>query len=140
MTIFRNDTKGSRGILLTSGAYVMIDPGQTKTVPGDKIRSISAGLVQIDSAEALALAVAEGGEEAELPAPPSSLSGIDHDGNGKPGGSLPADPPVLTGMRKDQLIAQAEKEGVIVEQIKGTGANGNVLADDIRAAIEARRG
>lgn len=194
MTTFRNDAKGSRGILLANGSYVMIDPGQTKSVPGDKVRIVSAGLTQVDPSEASPRA-AEGGDEAELPAPPSSLSQIDpsaplsqlnppdidpastvanpadrteadepevgtidpegqalpnpsppaalaqldRDNDGNPGGSLPVKPPALSGMRKDELIAQAEKEGLIVEQIKGTGANGNVIADDIKAAIEAKR-
>ena len=148
MTTFRNDAKGSRGILLTSGSYVMVDPGQTKTVPGDKVRTFSAGLTQMNPSEASPRA-AEGGDAAELPAPPSSITALypastvaaqfDHDDDGKPGGSKPHEPPALSGMRKDELIAQAGKEGLIVEQIKGTGANGNVIADDIRAAIEAKR-
>lgn len=145
MTTFRNTTKGSRGILLTSGKYVTIAPGQTETVRGDKIKSIAEGLQIINPAEAEPR-VAEGGAEAELPAPPSSISTIDgslaqldRDGDGKPGGSKPAEPPALSGMRKDDLIAQAEAEGILIEQIKGTGANGNVIADDIKAAIEAKR-
>ena len=167
MTIFRNDAKGARGILLANGSYVMLDPGQTKTVPGDKVRIVSAGLTQISPEGSPR--VAEGGDEAELPAPPSSLPEIDgrnaerqsegtgepmqpipaqadgslqqldHDGDGKPGGSLPHEPPALSGMTKAQLAEQAIAEGIIVEQIKGTGANGNVLADDIKAAIEAKR-
>lgn len=138
MTTFRNTAKGIRGILLTSGGYLKIAPGQTGSVPGDKIKSIPEGLVEINPAEAEPR-VAEGGDEAELPAPPSSLSQLDRDGDGQPGGSKPADPPALSGMRKDDLIAQAEAEGILIEQIKGTGANGNVVADDIRAAIEAKR-
>lgn len=139
MTTFRNDDKGSRGILLTNGTYVMIDPGQAKSVPGDKVRMVTAGLTQINPAEAEPGRVAEGGDEAELPAPPSSLQQLDHDGDGQPGGSLPHEPPALSGMTKAQLAEQAIAEGIIVEQIKGTGANGNVLADDIKAAIEAKR-
>lgn len=168
MTIFRNDAKGSRGILLTNGTYVMVEAGQTKTVPGDKVRVVSAGLTQINPAEAEPR-VAEGGDEAELPAPPSSLpeidgsaaeresagtgepmqpipaqadgslSQLDHDGDGKPGGSLAHEPPALSGMTKAQLTDQAVKEGILLDHIKGTGANGNVLADDIRVAIEAKR-
>lgn len=194
MTIFRNTAKGLRGILMANGSYVMIPPGEERSVPGDKVRVVSAGLTQIDPSEASPRA-AEGDDEAELPASPSSLSDIDptkplsqlnppeidpaskvadpadrtepaqaevgtidpagqalpnpsppaalaqldRDNDGNPGGSLPVEPPALSGMRKDELIAQAEKEGVIVEQIKGTGANGNVIADDIKAAIEAKR-
>lgn len=146
MTTFRNTAKGSRGILLTTGSYVMIEPGQAKTVPGDKIKKLASDLIEVSPAEAEPGLVAEGGDDAELPAPPSSISTIDgslaqldHDGDGKPGGSLPVDPPSLFGMRKDDLIAQAEAEGILTEQIKGTGANGDVVADDIRAAIEAKR-
>lgn len=139
MTTFRNTTKGIRGILLTGGGYVKIAPGQTGSVPGDKIKSLADGLIEINPAEAEPGRVAEGGDEAELPAPPSSLSQLDRDGDGQPGGSKPVEPPALSGMRKDDLIAQAEAEGILIEQIKGTGANGNVVADDIRAAIEAKR-
>lgn len=139
MTTFRNTAKGSRGILLTSGSYVMIEPGQAKTVPGDKIKKLASDLIEVSPAEAEPGRVAEGGDDAELPAPPSSLSQLDRDGDGQPGGSKAVEPPALSGMRKDDLIAQAEAEGILIEQIKGTGANGNVIADDIRAAIEAKR-
>lgn len=64
---------------------------------------------------------------------------LDRDGNGEPGGSKPHDPPSLSNMTKAQLIGQAGKEGVDVAAIQGTGQDGRVLADDIRAAIEARR-
>jgi hypothetical protein len=145
MAIFKNTARGGRGILLTSGAMITVPAGETKTVPGEQIKSISAGLIEIDPAEAEPGRVAEGGDEAELPAPPSSLTGLgqtdplDRDGDGNRGGSLAQEPPALSGMNKAQLIEQAGKEGIIVEQIKGTGANGNVIADDIKAAIEAKR-
>lgn len=65
---------------------------------------------------------------------------FDHDGDGNPGGSKPQDPPALSGMTRAELEAQAAKEGVDLEAIEGTGASGNVRNDDIKAAIEAKRG
>lgn len=54
---------------------------------------------------------------------------LDHDG--RPGGSLPADPPSLTGKNKTQLLEIAEAEGVEIEE-------GSTNAD-IMSAIELAR-
>lgn len=70
---------------------------------------------------------------------PTEPHPLDRDGDGHPGGSEPVEPPALSGMSKAELEAQAEAEGVDLEAIEGTGANGNVLVDDIRSAIEAKR-
>lgn len=43
------------------------------------------------------------------------LAQLDHDGDGEPGGSLPDEPPALTGMNKNALIAQAAAEGITVD-------------------------
>lgn len=128
MTHFRNDSRGTRGILLKGGSYVFIAPGKTGSAPGHRIAGIPQGLVEVDP-EA----------DAELDPAPADLSKFDHDGNGEPGGSKPQEPPALSAMTKDELTAQAEAEGVDIAAIEGTGKDGNVLVDDIRAAIEAKR-
>lgn len=64
---------------------------------------------------------------------------LDHDNDGHKGGSLPDDPPALSGMKRDELEAQAKAEGVDLEAIKGTGKDGAVIVADIRNAIEAKR-
>jgi len=56
---------------------------------------------------------------------------FDHDGDGKPGGSLPDSPVSLANKNKAELIKIAAAEGVEVEE----GATNN----DIKAAIEAAR-
>lgn len=56
---------------------------------------------------------------------------FDRDGDGKPGGSLPHDPPALTGKNKAQLLDIAAAEGVTIED----GATNA----DIIAAIELAR-
>jgi len=76
-------------------------------------------------------------EQPEVEAP--EVHPLDHDADGEKGGSLSKEPPALTGMTKDELEAQAELETVDLTAIEGTGANGNVLAKDIREAIEANR-
>lgn len=68
-----------------------------------------------------------------------SADPFDHDGDGKPGGSLKDDPPSLSNMTVAQLTEQAGKEGVDVASIKGIGILGRVKADDIRNAIEGKR-
>lgn len=49
MTLLRNDAKGTRGVLLVTGDYEWIEPGETKSVPGHKIKSgIPDGLTEVD--------------------------------------------------------------------------------------------
>lgn len=59
------------------------------------------------------------------------LPQLDHDHDGSSGGSLPHDPPALTGKNKAALLAVAEAEGAEIEE----GATNA----EIVAAIEARR-
>lgn len=69
-----------------------------------------------------------GGVAGAADTPPDPL---DHDGDGKRGGSLPADPPALTGKTKAELIEIAENEGVDLSKAKNN--------PDRIAAIEANR-
>lgn len=59
------------------------------------------------------------------------LRQLDHDGDGKAGGSLPHDPPALSGLKRAELFEVARNEGVAVNATR-TNA-------DIIAAIEAAR-
>lgn len=45
----------------------------------------------------------------------------------------------LADLKKDELEALAEKEGIDIDAIEGSGANGNVLVDDLRNAIKEAR-
>lgn len=131
MASFKNVEKGPRGIRLKNGSCVIVDPGTTRSVPGESIASVTAGLIAVDPQIAP--------EEQDLPPSPANLAQLDHDNDGKPGGSKPHDPPALSGLSRADLEALAQSEGVLIEHIKGTGANGNVLAGDIKAAIEVKR-
>lgn len=129
MTTFRNDSKNRRGILLVSGTYAWLNPGEVKTVPGHKVKSVPNGLTECDPI----------GDALLAPPPADMISRFDHDGDGSPGGSLPYDPPALSGMNRAQLENQAEAEGVDLASIVGTGQGGKVKNDDIAKAIEAKR-
>lgn len=59
------------------------------------------------------------------------FSPFDRDQDVEPGGSLPHDPPSLTGKSKAALLAIAEDEGVAIE--------GGATNREIREAIEAAR-
>lgn len=67
-------------------------------------------------------------ENAELKA---KFAAMDANGDGKPGGSLPNDPPALTGKTKAELLKIAEGEGVTIED--------GALNADIVTAIESKR-
>lgn len=56
---------------------------------------------------------------------------LDRDGDGQPGGSMPADPPGLAGKNKAQLLDIAKAEGVAVD-------DGATNADIVKA-IETKR-
>lgn len=45
----------------------------------------------------------------------------------------------LADMKRDELESLAEQEGIDIDAIEGSGANGNVLVDDLRDAIKAAR-
>ena len=61
----------------------------------------------------------------------ADLPHLHHDGDGEPGGSLPDEPPALTGMNKNALIAQAAAEGITVD---ATWTKAEIIA-----AIETER-
>jgi pyruvate/2-oxoglutarate dehydrogenase complex dihydrolipoamide acyltransferase (E2) component len=117
MTTYRNDAKNRRGVLLSGGTYAFLNPGETKTIPSHQIVSVPNGLVECDPEAS----------DTTLARPPERLTAqLD-------------EPPALSGMNKAQLTEQAEKEGVKVDAIHGTGQGGKVTNADIVAAIEAQR-
>lgn len=61
---------------------------------------------------------------------PVAFSPLDHDQDGRPGGSLPHDLPVLAGKNKAALLAIAEDEGVAIPE----GATNREIRDAIEAA------
>lgn len=77
MASFRNDTKGARAIHLTGGGHVLVEPGDTLTLSDARVLRVAPGLVATT--------------DPDLPPPPPDLkeavSSLDHDGDGKPGGS-----------------------------------------------------
>jgi len=156
----KNNAKGPRMIqMLDDEPAVLIMPGETKLVDASKIlNGLPDGVAEDrDGGAAAAPRSApkpakapiahDDDDEGELdPAPPelaekagADLQQLDHDGDGKPGGSKPHEPPALSGLDRAQLEAEAEAEGVDISAIKGTGAGGNVLMGDIKDAIEAKR-
>ena len=84
MAFFRNDAPGARMIRLTDRTYVLIDAGKIGSAPREKVASVPAGVVEVDD---------EGNvvDLPELPLDVAKLAQLDHDGDGKPGGSLKQD-------------------------------------------------
>jgi hypothetical protein len=72
-----------------------------------------------------------GADSGEAAAEDQHPDPLDHDGDGEPGGSLPHDPPALTGKTKDELIQIAEDESADLSEAKNN--------PDRIAAIEANR-
>lgn len=135
MRSIRNISTGARGAYAADGRLVMVEPGRVATddfadinpewfedEDGDEIVAIGVPVSVVESA---ADAADDNSDDAAPVSPP------DLDGDGKPGGSLPHDPPALSGKTKAELIAIAEAEGVELE----AGAR----VADIIAAIELAR-
>lgn len=128
-----NKSKGPRMILLTESESMVIMPGETKSVDASRIlNGLPPGLVEEIARRPgkLAAPIAhDDDDEADLdPAPPELAK------------KATEDLPKLDGLNKQQLEAQAKAEGVDLDSIEGTGANGNVLVGDIKDAIQAARG
>jgi hypothetical protein len=139
MITLKNNGKGPRAVLMNSGSYEFLQPGEQKTIDGSKVKAIPPDVAEV------ALEASDGGDLAPQPvnldkqATGGALPQFDHDNNGHPGGSLPHDPPALSGMTRTELDDQAKLEGVDLTKITGTGKNGAVVMADIRDAIEAKR-
>lgn len=78
-----------------------------------------------------------GGQLVDAAIPPGEggagvVDPLDHDGDGRRGGSLPRRPAALSGLRKAELLAVATAEGVAVAPDATMAA--------IRRAIEVARG
>jgi hypothetical protein len=79
-----------------------------------------------------AQSVADGGTQTPATGGrPADLSQLDHDDDGEPGGSLPDEPPALSGKNKAELTAIAQAEGVELAE----GATNAQIVE----AIEAKR-
>lgn len=138
MLTLKNNSKGPRLVLMLGNQFERIMPGETRTIDGSKVIGIPDGLEEISAKAAPDRGAVpqqpEGlDQQVRKPNPP------DLDGDGKPGGSLPHDPPALSAMSKAQLERQAQIEGVDLKAIKGTGKEGKLIKADIEAAIEAKR-
>lgn len=104
-----------------------------------KIEAIST-IIDHDNGQMVVINVGEIGELTDAKAQRHIEAGtakladadpLDHDGDGEAGGSIPNEPPALTGKNKAQLLEIAGAEGVEV-------VDGATNADII-AAIEAKR-
>ena len=111
---YRNTTKGARAIHLTNGTHKLVEPGCTVQVEPGKVSRLAPGLVECDD------------PSSEVPPVPDELA------EAIEGGGESEKPEVSDRMKKDELLAIAEAEGVTIE----TDDN---KADLIRK-IEAARG
>lgn len=117
----KNNLKGPRGIEKAGGGFVFIAPGETRVVEvanPDALFGVEFLDVEIDGYQA-------------GPIPADLAARFDHDGDGKPGGSLPHDPPSLAGKNKAQLKSIARGEQVTIPRA--------ATNRQIREAIEAKR-
>lgn len=117
-----NNSQQPQGVHGING-LVFIQPGQTKDV-----EMTEGGLAQ---AKELAFLGIEGvaRDLSKAPNSPSPASGgnpLDHDGDGKPGGAAPNDPP----SERDELKKQAGELGI--EYAK------NISTEKLRALIDAK--
>lgn len=119
----RNISNGPRGAYTADGSLVMVDAG--KVALGDFADINPEWFVDEDGDEIIAIGVPVVAADAAPIIPP------DLDGDGAPGGSLPHEPPALSGKNKAELTAIAAAEGVELE----AGAK----VADIVAAIELAR-
>ena len=117
MFAIRNISTGPRGAYTADGSLVMVDAG--KVALGDFADINPEWFADEDGGDIVSV------PEARTISPP------DLDGNGNPGGSLPHEPPALSGKTKAELTAIAAAEGVELE----AGAK----VADIIAAIELVR-
>lgn len=159
MTIVRNISNGPRGAYL-DGVLVTVDPGKTTEaddfakewfVPAGEEPEGYAAVTDLTLAELVAVAIDEGViDDAEMfrsqlaiaiqekrlaaimSVPADDDDTFDHDGDGKAGGSTPQDPPALAGKNKAELLDIAAAEGAEADE--------SMKNDDIKAAIEAKRG
>lgn len=109
MATYRNATAGARAVHLTNGTYKLVEPGALITIEEGKVRRMAPGFVRA--------------KKSDLPDVPADLAEKVADGE---------KPEVSDRLKKDELLAIAEAEGVEIE----TDDN---KADLIRK-IEAARG
>ena len=112
MTKIKNVSAGPRGFHASSG-FVQLERGATWEGEIDK--------GELESARSTRFFVIDG----------KAPDALDHDADGEKGGSVPNEPPSLTGKNKAELLEIAEAEGVEIED----GATNAQIVD----AIEAQR-
>lgn len=128
MTQVKNTATGPRMLTVRGGKQIFLQPGETKDVPLHRIPHLPDGVDQLDPGK-VDLAQVEGEDIPDQPesqAPAKKPAQVTHQD-------------LEDAKTKADLIAIAEAEGIDVEVIEGTGAQGNVLMDDIKAAIADKR-
>lgn len=87
MTRFTNEAKGARGIVKNDSSYVFIDPGETVDIPSHEVRWVPDGVTV------------------------SKPDPLDHDRDGRPGGSVAPDDPqeALRAMRAEYQIVMKKR-------------------------------
>lgn len=148
MTQVKNTATGPRMLTMSGRKQIFLQPGETKDVPLHRIPHLPDGVIQVD-AEDLDLSQVEGEDIPDQPVEQGGDFQILGDGTVKPAGDAagkskgkakPSTHEDLEAAKsKAALIEIADKEGIDVEIIEGTGAGGNVLMDDIKAAIIDKR-
>lgn len=81
MSVYRNTTQGARAIHLTNGGYVLVEAGATAEVADGAVRRLGPGIMK---------------DKGDVPDVPADLAAkvkqpdpLDHDDDGKKGGSKP---------------------------------------------------
>lgn len=128
-----NHMAGARGINLKGGGTRWIEPGETIEIDADTIEGKlpDLGNAKSDDADDTNLRARNEALEAENADLRAQLAKFDANGDGKAGGSTPAEPPALTGKNKADLLEIAKAEGVTVEK---DATNGQIVD-----AIEKKR-